>query len=61
GAPKSFQWVHVKERIIERSQQELLETTNIHLGAQYIKKGRKITHIKFQFIEDEQQQLKLEN
>lgn len=60
GAPKSFQLVHVKERIIERSQQELLETANIHLDAEYIKKGRKITHIKFQFIEDEQQQLKLE-
>lgn len=60
GAPKSFQWVHVKERIIERSQQELLETANIHLEAEYIKKGRKITHIKFQFMEDEQQQLKLE-
>ncbi|MFA6700794.1 MAG: replication initiation protein [Thiomicrospira sp.] len=57
GAPDSFQWVHVRERIIERSQQELIEAANIHLGAEYIKKGRKITHIKFQFVEDEQQKL----
>lgn len=59
GAPKSFQWIHLKERIIERSQKELLETANIHLTAEYIKKGRKITYIKFEFIEDDQTQLDL--
>jgi plasmid replication initiation protein len=57
GAPDSFQWVHIKERIIERSHEELLKTANIHLSAEYVKKGRKITHIKFEFLEDDQQQL----
>jgi plasmid replication initiation protein len=60
GTPNSFQWVHIKERIIERSQQELLEVANIHLGAEYIKKGRKITHIKFEFLEDKQKKLGLD-
>lgn len=59
GFPKSQNFGTFRERVIERSQQELLETANIHLGAEYLKKGRKITHIKFQFMEDEQQQLKL--
>lgn len=59
GAPKSFQWVHVRERIIERSQSELKEIANIFLEAEYIKKGRKITHIKFEFIENDQQILDL--
>lgn len=61
GFPKSQNFGTFRKRVIERSQQELLETANIHLGAEYIKKGRKITHVKFQFIEDEQQKLKLES
>jgi len=57
GFPKSQNFGTFRERVIERSQSELLETANIHLSAEYIKRGRKITHIKFEFIEDEQQKL----
>ena len=59
GFPKSMNFALMRERVIERSQSELLETANIHLSAEYIKRGRKITHIKFEFIEDEQQKLAL--
>lgn len=57
GAPKTMNFGMVRERIIERSQLELKETASIHLGAEYVKKGRKITHIKFEFLEDSQAQL----
>lgn len=59
GFPKSQNFSTFKSRVIERSQAELLKETNVHLSAEYIKTGRKITHIKFEFIEDEQQQLPL--
>jgi len=59
GFPESMNFGMMRERVIERSQKELREVANIHLGAEYIKKGRKITHIKFQFLEDEQKKLDL--
>lgn len=59
GVPKSLNFGMFRERVIERSQKELLETANIYLNAEYIKRSRKITHIKFEFLEDEQIRLDL--
>lgn len=57
GAPETMNFGMVRERIIERSQLELKESANIFLTAEYIKKGRKITNIRFEFLEDSQAQL----
>lgn len=59
GVPKSLNFGMFRERVIERSQRELLEIANIYLNAEYIKRSRKITHIKFEFLEDEQIRLDL--
>lgn len=57
GFPKIQSFGTFRERVIERSQRELLEKANIHLLAEYVKKGRKITHLNFKFIENKQKGL----
>jgi plasmid replication initiation protein len=57
GIPDSYQLTHIKERVIERAQAEFRESSNIILVYKQIKKGRSVTHFKFEFLEDDQRQL----
>lgn len=56
GMPESYQWVHIN-KIIEKSSAELRDQLNIEIEVERIKTGRKITHLKFNFLEGKQQSL----
>ena len=56
GMPDSYLWVNV-DRTIEASVKELREKARIHTKIERIKTSRKITHLRFEFIEDLQQDL----
>jgi len=46
--PKSYQYSsHLKQRILEKSKQELKDHTDIIFNYEEIKTGRKVTHLKF--------------
>jgi plasmid replication initiation protein len=51
GVPKSYQWCHFQEQVLDVSKSELLEKANIEVEIERIKTGRKITHLKFIFAE----------
>lgn len=51
GVPKSYQWCHVQDQVLDISKKELFEKSNIQLEVERIKTGRKITHLKFTFAE----------
>jgi plasmid replication initiation protein len=57
--PETQNFGTFKARVIERAQEELHREANIILQVTYIKNGRRFTHLKFEFIEDEQQKLDL--
>jgi plasmid replication initiation protein len=56
GMPESYLWVNV-DRTLEASVKELQEKANIHTKISRTKTSRKITHLKFEFVEDLQQDL----
>jgi len=58
GVPKSYQWVHIND-MLQKSVKEIKQGASINIEIERIKTSRKITHLKFQFAEEEQQKLKL--
>ena len=51
GVPKSYKFNDVKRRVIELTKEELKQKAKIEIEVEYIKTGRKITHLKFTFAE----------
>ena len=51
GIPKSYKFNDIKRRVLELSQKELKDNAKIEFDVEYIKTGRKITHLKFTFAE----------
>jgi plasmid replication initiation protein len=46
--PTSYQWVHIKERILNKAQKDLMSRCDIKFDWEvYAKSGKKTTHIKF--------------
>ena len=56
GMPDTYQWVHISDTL-EKSVAELRNKARIHTSIERVKTSRKITHLKFEFIEDLQQDL----
>lgn len=56
GMPNTYQWVHISDTL-EKSVAELRNKARIHTNIERKKTSRKITHLKFEFIEDLQQDL----
>lgn len=51
GIPESYKFNDVKRRVIELSQKELKNKAKIEFDIEYIKTGRRVTHLKFTFAE----------
>ena len=56
GMPDTYQWVHISDTL-DKATKELQEKARIHTKIERIKTSRKITHLRFEFIEDLQQDL----
>jgi plasmid replication initiation protein len=56
GMPESYLWVNV-ERTLTKATDELWEKARIKTVITRTKTSRKITHLKFEFCEDQQQPL----
>ena len=54
GVPNSYRWSDFKRQVLDTAKAELLEKANIELEIQYVKTGRKISHLKFTFAEIKQ-------
>lgn len=60
SVPKSYTWTRFREMVLDVAQSELEEKTNIQMTLETQKTGKKITHLKIQFIENTQLQMKFD-
>ena len=51
GTPESYVWGMFEQRVLNVATAELLEKANINVSITRQKTGRKITHLKIEFIE----------
>jgi len=51
GVPKSYQWCHFQEQVLDVAKAELKEHANIEIEIERSKTGKKITKLKFIFAE----------
>ena len=57
GVPDSYPWNMFETRILDVAVDELLQKSNLHISIKYIKTSRKITHLKIDFIQDDNKTL----
>jgi plasmid replication initiation protein len=57
GAPDSYTWNMFERRVLDVIKAELLEKSNIQINITRQKTGRKITHLKIEFIEHQEKAL----
>ena len=53
GVPKSYQWNDFQRQVLDIAKSELKEHAKIEMEIERTKTGRKITHLKFIFAENE--------
>ena len=60
GVPDSYRWNMFETRVLDVAIKELRKKARIRVYIDRVKTGRKITHLKIRFIEDDQIPMKLE-
>lgn len=61
GVPEAYNWGMFNERVLSVAMEELREKASIHMTVTQHKTGRKITHLKIEFIQSDQLEMLLDD